>query len=255
MTIEKIKVDKSDKPVLIISAGRRFHYLKRTIEGLSNHTTNIKDVFKKVWLLDDRSTLGDRVSTEELLRKHFDDKFQIINFNNNEIFAFVDKFNMIKKLVSEDDIVFFLEDDCVLNEPLDFQYHTNVLKQSDWTQISFTDPLWIQDEETKKENIVSPEYWENPYPKTYKFPNAFDHSVCKKRPCWVDRQKHWMVVTLNNYTNQPNLSKGWIYHKVDFKYEKNFESEFANELKGNLIFHHKCYFDHIGEDSLIQGVL
>jgi len=238
---ETISSDKSDKPILIISAGRRFPYLKRTIEGLSNHTSNLKDTFKKVWLLDDRSSLGERVSTEELLRKYFDDKFQIINFNNNEPFAFVDKFNIIKKLVSEDDTVFFLEDDWVLNEPLDFQYHTEVLKKSDWTQISFTDPLWIQEEETKEENTISHEYWKNPFPKTFKHPNK-----------WNDGQCHWMQVSINNYTNNPNLSKGWIYHKVDFKYEKNFEAEFANELKGKHIFHHKCYFNHIGESSLID---
>ena len=241
LTKETEQSSNSDKPVLIISAGRRFPYLKKTIENLGHHTTDLKNTFKKVWLLDDRSSLGERTSTEELLRKHFDDKFQIINFNNNQPFAFVDKFNMIKKLVSEDDVVFFLEDDWVLNEPLDFQYHTNVLKQSDWTQISFTDPLWIQEEETKQENTISHEYWKNPYPKTFKHPNKWDGGQC-----------HWMVVNINNYTNNPNLSKGWIYHKVDFKYEKNFEAEFANELKGKHIFHHKCYFNHIGEDSLID---
>jgi hypothetical protein len=101
--------------------------------------------------------------------------------------------------------------------------------------------LWLQEEETKKENTISHEYWKNPFPKTFKHPNK-----------WFDGNCHWMTVSINNYTNNPNLSKGWIYHKVDFKYEKNFEAEFANELQGNHVFHHKCYFNHIGEDSLID---
>jgi hypothetical protein len=148
---------------------------------------------------------------------------------------------MIKKLVNEDDIVFFLEDDWVLNEPLDFQYHTNVLKESDWSQISFTDPLWLQDDKIKEKYTISPEYWKNP------FPDFFKHPIK-----WVEGNCHWIGARINNYTNNPGLTKGSIYHKVDFKYEKNFEAEFANELNGNHVFHHKCYFNHIGEDSLID---
>ena len=41
-----------EKPILIISSGRRFNYLKETIEGLNQHTLNLKDVFKDV--LDSR---------------------------------------------------------------------------------------------------------------------------------------------------------------------------------------------------------
>lgn len=231
------------KPVLIISAGRRFSYLKRTIEALSIHTPSLKNTFKDVWLLDDRSSLGERVSTDELLRNHFDDKFQVINFNNNERFAFVDKFNTIKKLVNKDDIVFFLEDDWVLNEPLDFQYHIENLIKSDWTQISFTDPLYIQTDETKEYYTISHEYWKNP------FPNSFRHPIG-----WSDEKCYWMVNTLNNYNNNPNLSKGWIYHELDFKYDREFEREFANGLKGKQIFHHKCYFNHIGEITLMDDV-
>lgn len=232
----------TNKPILIISAGRRIKYLSKTLYNLNKHTPNLSTTFKEVWLLDDRSSLGERVTTEELLRQYFQDQFQVINFNSNEPFAFIDKFNIIKKLVNKEDVVFFLEDDWELNEPLDFQYHTNNLLNSEWTQISFTDPLWLQEEEIKENYTIDGEYWENPFPKSFKHPLSWNN----KGECY------WVGGVINNYTNNPNLSKGKIYHNINFKYIKNFEAEFASELKGNHVFHHKCYFNHIGTDSLID---
>lgn len=230
-----------EKPILIISSGRRFNYLKETIEGLNQHTLNLKDVFKDVWILDDRSSLGERVMIEELMTKYFEDKYQSIYFNSNEPYAYVDKFNMIRKLSTKTDIVFFLEDDWVLNKPFDFQHHTNILRDSEWTSISFTDPLWLQDE-SLQENIIKGEYWKNPYPEVFKHPLL-----------WLEGGRcRWVAGKINNYTNNPNLSKGEIYHKVKFKNIKNFEWEFAQSLQGNHVFHKDCYFNHIGENSLIN---
>jgi hypothetical protein len=85
-----------EKSTLIISAGRRVHYLSQTLEALNNNIENLKTKFKKVWLLDDRSNLTDRANSEILMRRYFDDKFNVINFNNNDEYAFIDKFNIIK---------------------------------------------------------------------------------------------------------------------------------------------------------------
>ena len=232
----------TEKPILIISSGRRFNYLKDTIEGLAKHTLNLDKVFKKVWILDDRSSIGERVLIGELMTKYFGDKYQSIYFNSNEPFAFVDKFNMVKKLSDKNDTIFFLEDDWVLNRPFNFQHHTNILRKSDWTSISFTDPLWLQDESYSK-YIVKEEYWKNPFPKPYKHPLEWMENGSKCR---------WISGAMNHYTNNPNLSKGEIYHKTEFKNIKNFEAEFARGIQGNHVFHQTCYFNHIGKDSLID---
>jgi len=230
-----------DKPILIISSGRRFNYLKETIEGLNQHTLNLKDVFKNIWILDDRSSLNERVLIEELMTKYFGDKYQSIYFNSNEPYAFVDKFNMIRKLSEKTDIIFFLEDDWVLNKPFNFQHHTDVLRNSEWTSISFTDPLWLQDESLQG-HAIEGGYWKNPYPGVYKHPLLwFGEKHCR-----------WAAGTINNYTNNPNLSKGEIYHKAKFKNIKNFEWEFAETIQGNHVFHQDCLFNHVGENSLIN---
>lgn len=232
----------TEKPILIISSGRRINYLKDTIEGLSKHTPNLDNTFKKVWILDDRSSVGERVLIEEIMTKYFGDKYQSIYFNSNEPYAFVDKFNMIRKLSNKNDIVFFLEDDWVLNKPFNFQHHTDILRKSNWTSISFTDPLWLQDK-SYKEYIIKKDYWKNPFPNPYNHPlEWFDNgSRCR-----------WVSGAMNHYTNNPNLSKGEIYHKAEFKNIKNFEWEFAEAIQGNHVFHQDCYFNHIGKESLIN---
>jgi GR25 family glycosyltransferase involved in LPS biosynthesis len=232
-----------EKSTLIISAGRRVHYLSQTLEALNTNIENLKTKFKKVWLLDDRSNVTDRVDIELLMRKYFSDKFNVINFNNNDEYAFIDKFNIIKSLVDKNDIVFFMEDDWVLNEKFDIDYHIKRLKNSDWTQIAFADPLWIQPDDIQKDYEIDEYYWKNPFPKFYNHPYEWDGGVCK-----------YSVVRMNNWTNNPSLVKGDVYHKTNFEYNNNFEAIYADTLDRNQVFHKKCLFTHIGADSLINKV-
>jgi GR25 family glycosyltransferase involved in LPS biosynthesis len=230
-----------EKSTLIISAGRRVHYLSQTLEALNNNIENLKTKFKKVWLLDDRSNLTDRANSEILMRRYFDDKFNVINFNNNDDYAFVDKFNIIKSLVDENDIIFFMEDDWVLNEKFDIDYHINRLRKSDWTQIAFADPLWIQSEDIQRDYEIDEHYWKNPFPKEYVHPYE-----------WNGGNYKYSVVKMHNWTNNPSLVKGDVYHKTNFEYKKNFEAIFADATKRNQVFHKKCLFTHIGTESIIN---
>jgi hypothetical protein len=230
-----------EKSTLIISAGRRVHYLSQTLEALNNNIENLKTKFKKVWLLDDRSNLTDRANSEILMRRYFDDKFNVINFNNNDEYAFVDKFNIIKSLVDENDIVFFMEDDWVLNEKFDIDYHINRLRKSDWTQIAFADPLWMQKDDIQNDYSIDEHYWKNPFPKFYNHPYEWNGGIY-----------NYSVVRMNNWTNNPSLVKGDVYHKTNFEYKKNFEAIFADTTKRNQVFHKKCLFTHIGTESIIN---
>lgn len=213
------------------------------MEAFSKHIPDLKSQFKTVWLLDDRSSVGDRVSMELMMRYYFDDNFQIINFNRDEPLAFVDKFQMLKKISNKDDILFLLEDDWELTRYFNIEHHTNNLRNSDWTQISFTDPLWLQEPYIGQNYRISDEYWRNPFPDVYKHPIKWEGGNC----IWVESK-------FNNYTNNPSLIKAHVYHNTDFKYIRNFEANFADNAKGNHVFYTDCIFLHIGHDSLINKI-
>lgn len=229
------------KPILIISAGRRNDYLKTTLNALIQKNPDILSKLKKVWLLDDRSDREERKSVDELMEKYFGDKYNTIHFNGNEKFDFVDKFNMIGKLVESDDIVLFLEDDWECKADLRLEYHVNRLINSDWTQIAFCDPLYAQVDEIKTNNCNDLDYWYNPYP------NYFRHPVK-----WNGDMYTWFGGSINNWTNNPSLIKGSVFYNCSFDKVKNFEAEFANKLNGKQVFTNEELFRHFGENSLIN---
>jgi len=240
----KKELNESEKPILIILAGRRYFYLQRTLSTLAEHLSNLKEIFKEVWLLDDRSSLGERVLTEELLRKYFADNFQTVNFNNNKELKFIDKFNFIKKILPKDEIAFILEDDWTLNQYLDITRFTQILRNSNWTQIGFSESLHIQNQDIKDNHTLTPEFWENPYPKIFKHIHRVQDGIF-----------YWNEVRIDNYTNNPSLVKGEVYHAADFQYIKEYEFEFAKSINSKGVYHLANFFHHIGEISLMSKVM
>jgi hypothetical protein len=240
--IEETLIDK--KPILILSTARRLWYFTETLNSLVSNIDNIHTQFDGVWLLDDRSSLSDRNTMETMLRGVFFDKFTSIYFNNNDPYRFIDKLNIIKSIVSTDDVVLYVEDDWRLSEPFDVQYHTKQLLNNRWTQISFCDPIDIQNTDIKNNYIINDDYWKNPYPLEYVHPYK-----------WGDGFYLYTVVRMKHWNNNPSLVKGYVYHANEFEYDKNFEAIFADSTDDKLqVFHQKCLFYHIGEDSLINNL-
>ena len=232
------------RPILVLSTSRRLNYFKQTIQSLKENVINLKNTFKYVWLLDDRSSSSDRNEMEFLLKDIFGDKYRCVYFNDEKKLKFIDKFNFIKNTCEPNDIVFFLEDDWVLSEPLDVLKHSKNLMNCNWTQISFADPLYIQEEDIIKEYSIDDEYWKNPFPKEFKHPNE-----------WCDNGTYkYAIVRMNNWGGNPSLVKGFVYHDDNFEYDKNFEAIFADIKTRNQVFHQKCYFKHIGKYSLIDEI-
>lgn len=229
------------KPVMIISTGRRLSYFKRTMENLLNKNPDLSSKLEKIWILDDRSSSEDRLEMDKLMSTHFGDKYNSIHFNSNSKFDFIEKFKMIRNLITKDDVVFLLEDDWECHDNLRIDYHVNRLLQSDWTQIAFADPLYIQDSEIIKNYMIDFDYWKNPYPDVFKHPHEWDSDVCFWNKCYI-----------NNWTNNPSLIKGEAFFKAQFKVGPGFEQNFANELNGNQVFSNECIFRHFGKDSLIN---
>lgn len=231
----------SNQPILVISTGRRLDYLTRTIKSLFDHDKLFNNKVKSVWLLDDRSSEDDRFHIEKLMRSYFGDNWTSVYFNSNEPFKFVEKFRFIKKICNPDDVIFLLEDDWECYGDLSINYHTNNLIRSNWTQIAFADALEIQDIDIQKSSIVNFDYWKNPYPNVFKHVNRWNGDIC-----------YWNKGSINNWTNNPSLVKGSVFHKADFKLIKNFEWDFAQQLSGNQVFANECMFRHFGQNSLID---
>jgi glycosyltransferase involved in cell wall biosynthesis len=230
-----------NKPVLIISTCRRLEYFKRTIDSLFEKNKNINQLFKKVWLFDDRSSSSDRAEMDIIMNKYFGDNYSSVNFNNNGKYDFIDKFNFIKRVTEIDDIIFFLEDDWVCHDELHLNFHLYNLINSDYTQISFCDPLEIQSPEIIDNNLIDLDYWKNPFPGIFKHPFKWNGDIC-----------YWSTVAMNNYTNNPSIIKAEVFHNSEFKKIKNFEGDFADSNNFKLIYTQECLFRHIGDESLIN---
>lgn len=228
-------------PVLIISSGRRYSYFSKTLSLLVEKNPDIAQIVKKVWVLDDRSTAGDKVKMHVNLTGMFGDKWNMISFNSEKPFDFVDKFRMIKNLVDPTDVVFLLEDDWECHDYLHLPYHINRLQNSNWTQIAFADPLEIQNADIQNLTRIDGMYWKNPFPNSFKHPIRWNGDMC-----W------WSMGVINNYTNNPSLIKGSVFHQIEYIKHKNFEASFADRLNGNQVFTQEALFRHFGEDSLIN---
>jgi len=231
------------KPILIISTGRRFLYFKKTIEELIKKNPDLSTKIERVWVLDDRSSPEDRMNMDKLMSSYFGDNYNSIYLNSNEKFYFVEKFKMIRNLISKDDVVFLMEDDWECHDNLRLDFHVNSLIKSNWTQIAFADPLYIQDDDIIKKYMINFDYWKNPYPDLFKHPHKWDSDVCYWNKCYI-----------NNWTNNPSLIKAEVFFKSQFQAGHGFEQNFANELNGNQVFTNECLFRHFGENSLINNL-
>lgn len=237
----EIVLNEDNLPILIMSTGRRLTYLKSTLSALFKFNKNIDKLFKDIWILDDRSSPEERFEMEKLFKFYFKDKYNTIFFNSNEPFYFVEKLKMIKKIIKPTDIIFFLEDDweCVFD--LDLTYHVKNLINSTWTQIAFADPINIQEDVIKKTMSIGLDYWKNPFPQFFRHPVKYSNGFC-----------FWDSVRINNFTLNPSLIKGEIFFEYDFKNIKNFEGDFADNTNTNQVYTQMAYFNHIGENSLIN---
>lgn len=231
----------TDGVVMIMSTGRRLKYFEKTIFCLLETNPGISAHIKKIWVLDDRSTLGDRVEMSNLMNQKFGNKWNMISYNGDAPFEFVDKFKMIRNLIDKNDVVFLLEDDWGCHDYLNLPYHINKLKKSDWTQIAFADPYDIQDSDTQNSNKIDLMYWKNPWPNSFRHPIRWDGDMC-----W------WSLGRINNYTNNPSLIKGEVFLRGQYINHKNFEASFADQINGNQVFTQEALFRHFGDDSLIN---
>jgi hypothetical protein len=233
-------------PVLFVMTGRRMDLFRRTMGSLVDRNLDIRNKFKSVWLIDDRSSEPDRSEMNIMMKSFFGDKFNSVFLNSDIPFEWVEKYNMMSKFTDEDDYIFLLEDDWECKGHLNINDHINYLDLNpDINQISMADPLWIQNDEIKSENEGSPIYWKNPWPGSFRHPYKYENGNCV-----------WSEGNIKNYTNNPSLIRAKTFHENKFEKIKNFEGEFADRsnLKGH-VFTKISVFEHIGSySSLINSL-
>ena len=79
---------------LIFSTSRRFNLFEDTIKSLVHHNPELNNLIKNVYILDDRSSFGDRNKMEELMSNYFPHKGRLITFNDSSSpYAYVKKLN------------------------------------------------------------------------------------------------------------------------------------------------------------------
>lgn len=239
--IKGYRSNSSEKNILVISSGRRLEYFKSTIERFVTVVKNHLSLFDEVWILDDRSSNEDKFEMNKILEKYFTDGFNFISLGKNEDYYFVNKFNFIRKISNKDDIIFLLEDDWLVEDGFYLEEHLTMLRNTDYTQISFSDPFFIQTDEIKEISSIDDKYWSNPFPRNFRHPYKHENGII-----------YWNEGRINNYTNNPSVIKSKIFHDNEFKLIKNFEGDFADRTNGKHLFAKRCYFLHIGNDSLIN---
>lgn len=240
--IKRKNIDR--KVVLIVSTSRRFYYLQKTIDSLFQKNPSINDYIKKVWILDDRSSKEDRFKMQELFSKYFKDNYNMVCFNSGQKYDFIEKFNFIKKVISPTDIVFLLEEDWECVSDISLSNHIKTLYDSDYTQISFTDPLNIQEDEIKNNYKLNDTYWKNPWPKCFKHVYKYENDFA-----------FWNLVRMNHFTLSPSLIKASVFLSKQFIKEKNFEVSFADASNNKKhMFTINQLFKHIGDESMMNEI-
>ena len=115
---------------LIISTARRYHQFCNTIDTLIKQNPNIIDIINKIYVLDDRSGWNEREKMEGYLVEKFKKKVNVITFNGEDKFDWIDKLDFVGRLCDDNEYIFFLEDDWESISPIDFKYHLDYLDKN-----------------------------------------------------------------------------------------------------------------------------
>lgn len=225
---------------LFILTGRRINLFRDTISSFVEMNPSSTSMFQKVWILDDRSSWADRIEMVEVTKSHFGEVVSLITFDNGLPFMWVDKFNCIGKLSEEGTYVFVLEDDWKCREEVPIENIIQYMEQEkSVTQVSLCDPIWIQEDRLQKKHDNDSPYWENPWP------NEFRHISDL-----VGKNKYaFSEVRMNNYTNNPSVTRSSVFKNNLFKNTQSFEHDFADsQVSPKQMFYKRLLFDHIGNE-------
>lgn len=227
---------------LFILTARRLHLFKETISSFAEKNSDSLHLINKVWILDDRSSWEDRKEMSKFCSEYFGDKIYLVSFDSNRNFGWIDKFNFVGKAL-EADYAFLLEDDWKCLDPLQLGDHVDFMDSlPELTQIAFCDPLFVQEDWIRELYTEGERYWKNPWPESFRHVN--------KR---LENGWQWITVRMNNYTNNPALTRSSVFKNQKFIYDRSFEHIFADEQETPLqFFATHLFFEHIGFEEFLD---
>jgi hypothetical protein len=227
---------------LFLLTARRIDLFRQTIETFVEKNLGSLEVINKVWILDDRSSWGERIEMTDICKSLFGDKVHLVTFDSERDFGWIDKFNFIGK-ASDTDFSFLLEDDWKCLENLNLESHIEFMEASpEITQIAFCDPLFVQEEVLIELNENSEKYWKNPWP------GEFRHVGGRVEGGWK-----WQYVRMNHYTNNPAITRSSVFKNQQYVYDRSFEHLFADQQPNPLQFFTKeLLFEHIGTEEALD---
>jgi|MDSV01.1.fsa_nt_gb hypothetical protein len=244
--------------ILIFSTSRRYNFFEMTFKSLIAQSPDIQDLVDKVYILDDRSTWGDRHAMENDVSSVFgSNKVTTLAFNNGDEFGWVDKLNFISKLADDTDYFMIVEDDWEFIKPTNLMKHINFMVFNDDIDLITFNGWWkmqIQPEGAVHECVpcdkkrwdscydsdYNETYWSNPHPKGYRH-------VIKE----VDGAKHWVGVRLDNFSMNPGIFRSSMFKNNKFEKNDKWEVNFATGKNFKQLFLKEGTVIHRGEDDTL----
>lgn len=233
---------------LVFSTSRRFRLFKDTVESLVHYNPELVDLIENVYILDDRSSFGDRNKMEELINNHFPHKGRLITFNDSSHqFAYVEKLNFIQNITSDTKYTLFIEEDWRSLSPLDLTSHIQHLENHpDLDQIILSEHYWFQDEDVKEKTSVNDTYWDHSKVKTFK--HTYDFKVGD------DGVMHYVwFVARPIFTLNPTLNRNTLYQKGTFPISRDYEENFSKQVNAKQILTKQAKFVHTGANQSAEG--
>lgn len=233
--------------ILVFSTARRYKHFEYTLKSLIKYNPELLDLVNKVYILDDRSTWGDRYAMESDVSNIFGaNRTSVITFNGRNEFDWVNKLNFLGNLSKDNNYILFIEDDWESTSPMNLYLHINFLnKHKEIDLITFNGWFHIQNLNNEKDwDYVTPYndiYFPNPHP------NGWRHVIAEK-----EGDLHWITTKVNNFSLNPSLYRANIFSKIKFNKNSEFEMEFAEESKLKQLFVKVASFIHRGDKDTLH---
>ena len=226
--------------ILVFSTARRYKLFKHTLKGLMKHNPDLVDLVDKVYILDDRSTWGDRQAMElDICNIFGGGKTTTITFNGDGEFEWIEKLNFLGNISKTTDYILFIEDDWESIRSMDLKLHLNFLeKNKDINLITFNGWFNIQDPHINSYNDV---YFQNPYPQGWKHVTSENNGDLR-----------WTYVQVDNFSLNPSLYRSSIFDKERFEKTPGFEMDFGIKSKLKQLFIKTACFVHRGENDTLH---
>lgn len=238
---------------LVFSTARRFHLFKRTLNSLIFHNPSLPNEIDSIYILDDRSQWKEREQMFSDISEIFGkNRVQLVTFDNDEEFAFVEKLNWLHKIDSE--FILYLEDDWESLSPLNLEIHVQTLLEGKFDLISFSEYFDLQVDEIKNEIDVDINYFRNPFPSYLRHFLYYFGYEGQNDFIFPLADRAWKDGIFKNFSLNPSLYRTQIFKNCKFQRDLEFELKFGQQNNFKQIYTKWPRFFHIGnKESLGTG--